>query len=185
MKLIVGLGNPGRQYEGTRHNLGFRVVAALVARHGAAAPRARFRGETSEVSLAGQQCLLLCPSTFMNLSGASVQEAMAFYKLPLEALLVVCDDLNLPLGKLRFRTAGSAGGQRGLEDIIRRLGTQEFARLRIGIDPPPAGWNWADYVLSRFRSDEVDTIDAAVDRAAGAVAEWVGDGTATCMNRYN
>jgi PTH1 family peptidyl-tRNA hydrolase len=121
----------------------------------------------------------------MNRSGASVQEAQSFYKIPLEDLLVVCDDLNLPLGKLRFRPGGSAGGQKGLEDIIRRLGTDQFSRLRMGIGPTPEGWDWAAFVLSKFTQEEVPHIEDSVRLAADAVADWAQQGVQYCMNRYN
>ena len=151
MKLVVGLGNPGRRYEGTRHNIGYAVLAELARRFGAAPPKARFHGAVVEADLSGQKTLLLSPTTFMNLSGASVQEAKSFYKLADEDLLVVCDDLNLPVGKLRFRARGSSGGQKGLEDIIQRLATEDFPRLRIGVGTAPEGWDWADYVLGKLR----------------------------------
>ena len=138
-----------------------------------------------EAELGGQKALLLSPTTFMNLSGTSVQEAKSFYKLADEELLVICDDLNLPVGKLRFRARGSSGGQKGLEDIIRRLGTEEFSRLRIGVGTAPDGWDWADYVLSKFTPEELPVIEQAVGLAAEAVAVWAREGMETCMNRYN
>ncbi len=185
MRLVVGLGNPGRKYEATRHNLGYRVLAELAKRHAAGRPRERFRGEVVEADLAGVKTLLVSPTTYMNQSGASVLEARDFYKLSNQDLLVVCDDLSLPVGKLRFRPSGSSGGQKGLEDIIRRLGTEEFARLRIGIGSPPPGWDAADYVLSRFAESERSAIDEAVCRAADGVADWAREGIQFCMNRYN
>ena len=121
----------------------------------------------------------------MNLSGASVLAAKDFYKIPQEDMLVVCDDLNLPLAKLRVRAAGSAGGQKGLEDIIRRLGTDEFARLRIGIGFPPDGWSWPDFVLSKFTKEEIPAMEQAVARAIEAIVVWVREGVQACMNRYN
>jgi peptidyl-tRNA hydrolase, PTH1 family len=185
MKLVVGLGNPGRRYEGTRHNVGYRILAALARRFGVGSPRAKFHGEAVEADLGGQKCLLLSPTTFMNLSGTSVQEAVGFYKLPSEDLLVLCDDLNLPVGKLRFRLRGSSGGQKGLDDIIRKLGTEEFSRLRLGIGAAPEGWDWADYVLSKFTADELPEIEQAVCAAVDAVAVWAREGTEFCMNQYN
>jgi len=121
----------------------------------------------------------------MNRSGTAVQAAMSFYKLAQEDLLVICDDLNLPVAKLRIRAQGSSGGQKGVEDIVRRLGTEEFARLRIGIGVPPENWNWADYVLSRFDKQESAEIEQTVCLAADAVAVWARQGTEVCMNRYN
>jgi len=185
MKLVFGLGNPGRRYEGTRHNVGAMVVAEAARRHAVGPVKNKFHAEVVEANLGGQPALLLVPTTYMNLSGTSVQEAQAFYKAPLEDVLVVCDDLNLPLAKLRFRPRGSSGGQKGLEDIIRRLATDEFARLRIGIGQAPDGWNWADFVLSKFGKAELSEIEQAVVLAADAVATWARDGVTACMSRYN
>jgi peptidyl-tRNA hydrolase, PTH1 family len=185
MKLVVGLGNPGRRYEGTRHNIGYVVLAELARKFGRPPPKARFRGAVVEAELGGQKALLLSPTTFMNLSGASVQEAKSFYKLANEDLLVVCDDLNLPTGKLRFRARGSSGGQKGLEDIIQRLATEDFPRLRIGVGTAPEGWSWADYVLGRFTPDDLPVIEQAVGAAADAVAVWAREGVEFCMNQYN
>jgi PTH1 family peptidyl-tRNA hydrolase len=185
MKLVVGLGNPGRRYQGTRHNIGFLVVAELARQHAQGKPKFRFHADVCEAELGGCQALLVCPGTYMNLSGTSVAEARSFYKIATEDLLVVCDDLNLPLGKLRLRAGGSAGGQKGLEDVIRRLGTEEFSRLRIGIGQPPESWNWADFVLSKFSREELSVIEETVGRAAAAVVDWAREGIHTSMNRYN
>ncbi len=185
MKLIVGLGNPGRRYEGTRHNVGFAVLAELAQRWGLSRPKGRFQGEVLEGEAEGERLLLLGPLTYMNQSGGSVVAARDFYKLPNEDLLVVCDDLSLPLGKLRFRARGSSGGQKGLADVVRRLGTEEFARLRIGIGSPPEGWDSADYVLARFAADQLPVIREAVVSAAEAAGVWVREGIQFCMNRYN
>jgi peptidyl-tRNA hydrolase, PTH1 family len=127
----------------------------------------------------------LSPTTYMNLSGTSVQEAKSFFKLADEDILVVCDDLNLPVGKLRFRARGSSGGQKGLEDIIRRVGTEDFARLRIGVGSAPEGWAWADYVLGRFTAEEAPAVEEALKTAVGAVADWANQGVVFCMNQYN
>lgn len=185
MKLVVGLGNPGRKYEGTRHNVGFRVVAELAAKHAAGQPRSAFQGEVAEGTIDAEKLLLLCPHTLMNLSGGSVLAARDFYKIPHEDLLIVSDDLNLPLGKLRFRKSGSSGGQRGLKDIIERLGTDEIPRLRIGVGSPPPRRDYAGFVLGRFRKDELPEIDLAVGLAADAVETWAREGIAVAMNRYN
>ncbi|HEV3004866.1 MAG TPA: aminoacyl-tRNA hydrolase, partial [Pirellulales bacterium] len=152
---------------------------------GASAAKENFQGEVADAKIQGERVLLLWPQTFMNASGASVVAARDFYKLSSAELLVVCDDFNLPLGKLRIRTQGSSGGQKGLEDIIRRLGGDEVPRLRIGIGQPPDGWDPADYVLSKFNNNELPEIDAAIWRAADAVAIWVCDGAEACMNQYN
>lgn len=185
MKLVVGLGNPGRRYVGTRHNLGYAVLAEVARRHATSRPQAKFNGEVVDADLEGQRALLLSPVTYMNLSGTSVLAAVDFYKLPLDDVLVICDDLSLPVGKLRFRPKGSSGGQKGLEDIIRRLGTEEFPRLRLGIDAAPAGWDAANYVLGKFAKDELPQIEQAIQQAAQAVVDWAREGIQYCMNRYN
>ena len=147
--------------------------------------KTRFQGETVEADLEGEKALLLTPWTYMNLSGASVLAARDFYKIPNEDLLVVCDDLNLPVAKLRIRAGGSSGGQKGLEDIIRRLGSEEFPRLRIGVGTPPEGWDWADFVLSKFSREEIADVELAVARAAEAAVVWAREGIDACMNQYN
>jgi PTH1 family peptidyl-tRNA hydrolase len=185
MKLIVGLGNPGRKYEGTRHNVGFLVVAELARRHATGAVKQDFQAEVVAATIAGERALLVCPQTFMNRSGGSVVRARDFYKVEPQDLLVVCDDLNLPLAKLRFRIKGSAGGQKGLADIIRCLGTEEFPRLRIGIGSPPDHWDAADFVLGKFNKQEQHEMDFAVQYAADAAQVWVRDGSEACMNQYN
>jgi len=185
MKLIVGLGNIGRKYQNTRHNVGFEVLEALAVRNPGGATKEKFDGRIMDVTIAGERALQLWPYTLMNRSGQSVIAAAAFYQVPNEELLVVCDDFNLPLGKLRFRGQGSAGGQKGLEDIIKRLGTGEFSRLRIGIGPVPDSWDAADFVLGRFSPAERPTIDETIQIAADAVECWIANGIETSMNRFN
>ncbi len=185
MKLVIGLGNPGTQYQHTRHNIGYAVLAELARRHGTGRAKEKFHAEVMQASIEGTTVLLVSPLTYMNRSGQSVRAARDYYKLANDELLVVCDDFNLPLGKLRFRAGGSSGGQKGLEHIIQMLGTNEFPRLRIGIGSPPPGWDAADYVLGRFRSDEATEAQAAVKRAADGVADWVCRGIEYCMNQYN
>jgi len=185
MKLIVGLGNPGAKYKDTRHNVGFEAVARLAQRHGTSPPRGKFQGEVVAATIAGQQALLLTPLTYMNLSGASVLAARDFYKIEPQDLLVVCDDFNLPLAKIRVRIKGSAGGQKGLSDILRRLGTEEVPRLRIGIGAPPPGRDVAAYVLSKFTTEEQPEIAEAIQRAADAAAQWAELGIEPVMNQYN
>jgi len=185
MKLVVGLGNPGRKYEQTRHNIGFDIVRALAVRHGDPPARVKFEGLVQECSIAGEQTLLLLPQTFMNLSGRSVQLALDFYKLPTDALLVVCDDFNLKLGVLRLRTSGSDGGQKGLADTIRQLGTDGFARLRFGIGPVPERWNSEDFVLGKFEAGERDLVNCQLTRSAEALETWIAHGIQRAMNEYN
>jgi peptidyl-tRNA hydrolase, PTH1 family len=185
VKLVVGLGNPGRKYEGTRHNVGFAVLHELARRQRAARPKTNFQGEITEADLNGCKTLLLWPHTFMNLSGASVLAARDFYKLEAAQVLIVCDDFNLPLGKLRLRSEGSAGGQKGLADVIERFGTEAVPRLRIGVGPVPPQWDPADFVLARFAKDELPVIKSTLARAADAVADWVSGDIQSCMNKYN
>jgi len=185
MKLIVGLGNPGRKYEGTRHNVGYMVLAELARRAGQATAKSAFQGETQDITIHGERVLLLWPHTFMNRSGSSVLAARDFYKLKNDEVLIVCDDFNLPLGKLRFRPQGSAGGQKGLADVIRVFGTEEVPRLRVGIGEAPAEWNAADYVLARFTRQDQPVIDEAVVRGAEGIETWVKRGLQAAMNEYN
>ena len=185
MKLIVGLGNPGRKYQGTRHNVGFEVVAEVARRHVAEKPKAKFHGEVVEARIEGEKVVLLCPATYMNRSGTSVLAARDFYKLADDEILIVCDDINLPLAKLRIRVRGSSGGQKGLADVIRRLGNEEVSRLRIGVGAPPEGWDAAAYVLGKFTQEEQIEVGPAILRAADAAVVWARDGIADCMNQYN
>jgi PTH1 family peptidyl-tRNA hydrolase len=185
MKLVVGLGNPGRQYEGTRHNIGFAVLDYLASAPFVGRWRERFQGKVTEAVLGLEQVLLLKPQTFMNLSGRSVREAMDFYKLTLSEILVVCDDIALPLGKLRVRPQGSHGGNNGLRSIQEMLGTMDYPRLRIGVGSPGEHLDAAGHVLSRFKSGERRAVEDAVAKAAEAVAIWVEHGIDVCMNRVN
>ena len=185
MKLIGGLGNPGRKYQQTRHNVGFEVIDLLSRRYDLGRAKKKFKGKLNEAAIGGQNVLLLKPETFMNLSGSSVQLVRDFFQISNDDLLVVCDDFNLPLGQLRFRRGGSAGGQKGLSDILRLAGANDISRLRIGIGNPPAGWDVADYVLSQFRSDETQLISQAISKAVNGVADWVENDIGYCMNRYN
>lgn len=185
MKVVVGLGNPGRKYENTRHNIGFEVVSELASRWNADPPRSRFESEICEIQIGVSKVLLVAPQTFMNLSGRAVGKLCDFYKLEPEAFTVVCDDMNLPVGRLRWRAKGSAGGQKGLLDITRHLGTQEVARLRIGVGRPPGRQDPADYVLGRFGKAEREEMEIAVAHAADSVELWVREGTTTTMNKYN
>jgi len=184
LKLVVGLGNPGSRYVGTRHNIGFELVDQI-ARGGRGAGFGRkFDGQIAEAEIDYHRVLLLKPETFMNLSGRSVGQAVRFYKLQPPDILVICDDLSLPVGKLRIRPGGSDGGQKGLRDITAHLGTDQFPRLRIGIGDQGGG-DAADYVLSRFRSPERTIIDDTLILASQAVAVWVTQGIDQAMNRFN
>lgn len=183
MKVVVGLGNPGSRYDGTRHNVGYAVIDSLAKSPSAGRFQRRFQSQVAELLEGGHKILLVKPETFMNLSGGAVRQLVDFYQLPLDDLLIVCDDINLPLGKLRIRARGTHGGHNGLRDIQNHLGTTEYARLRIGVDAPRD--DAIDHVLGRFRSAEHAVIDDAIALAAQAVMVWVDQGTEACMNRYN
>jgi len=185
VKLLVGLGNPGKNYEGTRHNVGFAVLEILARRAGSPARRARFQGEVVQASLRGCPVLLLWPLTWMNLSGSSVLAARDFYKIDDADMLVICDDFQLPLDTIRLRPTGSGGGQNGLADVLKRLGTTAVPRLRLGVGPLPAGWKSADFVLGKFAKHESDAVGVMLERAADAAEEWVAVGIQAAMNRYN
>jgi PTH1 family peptidyl-tRNA hydrolase len=184
MKIVVGLGNPGGRYDGTRHNVGFEVVNYLAAAPDAGRFQKRFQAQVGELFVDGEKLILVKPETFMNLSGRSVRQAVDFYQTDLADLLVVCDDINLPLGKLRVRSKGTHGGHNGLRDIQNHLGTTEYARLRIGVDAPNSD-DAVDHVLGRFKPGERAVIADAVAKAALAVLVWAKQGVQVCMNQYN
>ncbi len=185
MKVIVGLGNPGAKYAGTRHNVGFAVLEALGRKHQAGKVTRGHEAELAEVNIQGEKVLLVCPQTYMNLSGRSVGSIVKFYKLPLENLLVVCDDLNLPCGQLRLRAGGSSGGQKGLRDIIYHLGSEQFPRLRFGIGRPPGKMDVTTYVLKPFRAEETADVELALAQALTGVELWIREGILAAMNQVN
>jgi len=185
LRLVVGLGNIGRQYIQTRHNVGFEVLDRLAHRDGFHFHKGKFKGEEVTITRLGTRVLLLKPHTLMNLSGEAVAAAARFYKLTPERIFIICDDINLPLGRIRVRAQGSDGGHNGLWSIIHRLGSQDFPRLRVGVGSPPPEMDMVAYVLNRFLAAERPLIQAAVDRAADAVEAWVRDGIEAAMNRWN
>jgi peptidyl-tRNA hydrolase, PTH1 family len=185
MKIVVGLGNPGRQYEATRHNVGFDTLRRLAERHAAEPLRSRFESLVAEVRLGEERALLVWPQTYMNRSGIAVRQVAGFYKTPLEDLLVVCDDINLPVGRLRMRIQGSAGGHNGLKDIAHQLGSEGYPRLRIGVGDADAGRDVVGHVLGKFRPAEREEVDWAIATASDAVACWATRGPVEAMNRYN
>nr|MCI0705106.1 aminoacyl-tRNA hydrolase [Planctomycetia bacterium] len=184
MKLIIGLGNPGSKYTGTRHNIGFEVVDYLAAAPGCSPWREKFEAFVAELKEGDETVLLVKPLTFMNLSGRAVRAILDFYKMPVENLLVICDDFNLPLAKLRIRAKGSDGGQKGLRSIQEQLGTDAYARLRIGVGEPTFG-DAVDHVLSKFKAGERKTVDEAVATAAQAALTWIRSGVESAMNKFN
>lgn len=183
--LIVGLGNPGRQYENTRHNAGFITLDVIAEKAGARVDRIKFKGLCGEGMLGGKKVLFLKPSTFMNLSGQSVQEAMSFYKLPPEKVLVIFDDISLDPGKLRIRRKGSDGGHNGIKNIIYLSGKDTFPRIKMGVGKKPnPGWALADWVLSRFTEDEQKALLDAAGKAASAAELIVQGNIDKAMNLY-
>jgi PTH1 family peptidyl-tRNA hydrolase len=199
VKLIVGLGNPGTRYRGTRHNVGFEVIDRLARRSSVGFEPAPVNdGQLARVHGAGEQTMLAKPLTYMNRSGEAVAALQRYFRVDLGDMLVVADDVNLPLGRLRARRRGSDGGNKGLRSLIDALGTEEFARLRVGVGrgqgpqdgsrvgvPGDPGWTLSNHVLARFDADEEPEIRAAIERAADAVDVFVHDGIDAVMNRFN
>ena len=191
MKLVVGLGNPGSEYDGTRHNIGFEVVDRFAKKLGwSEIAKKRFDGLTLDgnVQLSTgemEKVLLLKPLTYMNLSGKAVQAAMSFYQLAPADIVIVLDDLALPCGRLRLRGSGSSGGHNGLKDIERALGANDYPRLRIGIDPAPSAVRGKDYVLGRFTTEQRKLLEPAIDRATGAILTWIDKGIESAMSQFN
>lgn len=184
MKLIVGLGNPGKEYEGTRHNCGFMVVDELANKLNTEINQNKFKGLYTKVKYHGEDVILLKPQTYMNLSGESVSTLMQFFKIEIEDLLVIYDDLDMPVGKLRLRKTGSAGGHNGIKNIIVHLNSQDFKRIRVGIDRHKY-MKVVDYVLSRFTKEETDAINQGIENAVNAIIDYLDHGFDYIMNRYN
>lgn len=185
MWLIVGLGNPGEEYVKTRHNIGFRAVDELADRYRLRFDEKRGKARVAEGTIAGQRVAIAKPFTFMNLSGQTVTSLKQWYKIGTADILVVYDDLDLPFGALRLRQRGSAGTHNGMKSIVQLLGSQDFPRLRIGIEQTPAGWNTANYVLSRFSREQEEQMPTLLGAAADAIEIVLGEGVEAAMNRYN
>jgi PTH1 family peptidyl-tRNA hydrolase len=183
--LIVGLGNPGLEYATDRHNVGFQVVDALARDHSLPFSRQKAKARVAEGTIHGRRVILVKPQTFMNLSGKPVNRLSQLFKVPPEQLLVVYDDLDLPLGRLRLRPEGGSGGHKGMRSIADDLGTQAFPRLRIGIGRPPGRMDPADYVLQPFAKDEQDIVDDVVEEAVAAIECWLTEGVVAAMDRFN
>ena len=186
MFLLAGLGNPGRQYEKTRHNLGFDTIDELIDRHRIPQGGIAHKAMYGKGMIAGEKVLSVKPLTYMNLSGESLRECVNYYKLdPETQMIVIYDDIDLEPGQIRIRKKGSAGGHNGIKSIIAQLGTQNFYRIKVGVGAKPKGWDLADYVLGRFSSDERIAVDKAIKEAADAVEMILKDGIEAAMNHYN
>lgn len=184
--LVVGLGNPGDQYENTRHNVGFRALDELAEAAGVPVRKLKHKALTNTCTIGGAKVLLMKPTTYMNLSGESVVDAARFYKLPPERIIVISDDVSLPVGKLRIRTNGSAGGHNGLKSIIQHLGTDAFPRVKIGVGGKPhPDYDMADWVLGKFQKEDKKLIDEMVQKAAKAAAYYIEHGPEKTMGQFN
>ncbi|MBR0391947.1 MAG: aminoacyl-tRNA hydrolase [Oscillospiraceae bacterium] len=184
--LVVFLGNPGPKYCGTRHNAGFLTADAVEKRFGVSINRSRFKALTASCEINGEKVLFMKPQTYMNLSGEAVGQAAAFYHLPTDHVLVISDEMSLPVGKIRIRPKGSAGGHNGLKSIISSLGTDEFPRIRLGVGAPPLpDYDVKDWVLSVFRDQDAEAIAHAAEQAAEAIETYIKFGSEKAMNKYN
>lgn len=184
--LVVFLGNPGPKYSGTRHNAGFLTADAVEKRFGVSINRSRFKALTASCEINGEKVLFMKPQTYMNLSGEAVGQAAAFYHLPADHVLVISDEMSLPVGKIRIRPKGSAGGHNGLKSIISSLGTDEFPRIRLGVGAPPhPDYDVKDWVLSVFRDQDAEAIAHAAEQAAEAIETYIKFGSEKAMNKYN
>ena len=184
--LIVGLGNPGREYENTRHNAGFLIINDLAAKYGVRIDRARFRALTAECVIEGKRVLLMKPETYMNLSGEAVAAAASFYKLAPENILVICDDVSFDAGRLRIRKNGSAGGHNGLKSIIASLGSDAFVRFRVGVGQKPSpDYDLVDLVLGRFPKESLDAMRAASEATVSAISLWLSGKEEEAQNRFS
>lgn len=186
MYLIVGLGNPGRQYEATRHNMGFDTIDYLVEEHRVPQGGVKFNAMYGKGVIGGEKVILMKPLSFMNLSGGPVREMVNYFKIdPETQMIVIYDDIDLEPGQLRIRKQGSAGGHNGIKDIIRQLGTEKFLRIKVGVGAKPKGWDLADHVLSRFADSDRKLVDEAIEKAGKAVEIIISQGADAAMNEYN
>ncbi|KIL53710.1 peptidyl-tRNA hydrolase [Jeotgalibacillus alimentarius] len=185
MKLMIGLGNPGKPYDKTKHNIGFEVIDELAERWNAPLMQTKFKGIFSKAVVNGEKVILLKPLTYMNLSGESIRPLMDYFQIDIEDIVVIYDDLDLPMGKMRLRQKGSAGGHNGIKSTIAHLGTQEFNRIRIGIDRPPHGMKVPDYVLSRFSKEEWTEMGQVVAKSADACERFLEKPFLEVMNEFN
>ena len=186
MYLVVGLGNPGKQYEATRHNMGFDVIDKLVEEYQVPQSGVKFNAMYGKGIIGGEKAILMKPLSYMNLSGGPIQEMSGYFKIdPETELIVIYDDIDLDPGQLRIRKQGSAGGHNGIKDIIRQLGTEKFLRIKVGVGAKPKGWDLADYVLGRFSTEDRKIVDEAIAKAGKAVDIMISQGPDAAMNEFN
>lgn len=185
MYIIIGLGNPGKKYEHTRHNAGFDAIDRLAEKHNIKIDKLKHKALIGEGRIGFEKVVLVKPQTYMNLSGESVVSVCQFYKPEFDHVIVMYDDIDLDVGKLRIRKKGSAGSHNGMKSIIKCIGTQEFPRVRIGVSKPPEGWDLADFVLSRFPKEQQKDLEESFERAALTVEEIIDSGIESAMNKYN
>ena len=185
MYVIVGLGNPGNEYEKTKHNTGFRVIDKIADKYNIDICKFKHKAMVGDGMINGQKVMLVKPQTYMNLSGESVREVMSFYKVPIENMIVVFDDISLAPGFIRIREKGSAGGHNGIKNIIAHMGTENFSRIKVGIGEKPSGWDLADYVLAKFTEDEEASLALGIDHAVSAAELFIKGDLQTAMNRFN
>jgi len=185
LSVVIGLGNPGPRYENTRHNVGFDTVDLLSKKHNIDVTKVKHKAIIGDGNIGGHRVLLVKPQTFMNLSGESVREIIEWYKVPVENIIIIYDDIDLPVGKIRIRPKGSAGTHNGMRSVIYQIQSEDFPRIRIGIDKPPQNWDLADFVLSKFSTDERKSVEEAIANAAEAVEVILNSGIDKAMNRYN
>lgn len=185
MLIIAGLGNPTKEYEGTRHNVGFSVIDKLADEYGISVDTKKHKALCGKGVIEGEKVILLKPQTYMNLSGESIREAADYYKVNPEDILVIFDDISLDVGKIRLRSKGSAGGHNGIKSIIAHLGSEGFPRIKVGVGDKPKGWDLADYVLGHFGKEELPALEEAKEKAVKAVAEIIQNGMTSAMNKYN
>jgi len=186
MYLVAGLGNPGDEYTMTRHNIGFSVIDYIADENNVRVKKLKFKALYGEMTVGDEKVLLVKPQTYMNLSGESIRDFCSFFKIPPEQVIIICDDISLPPGKIRLRRKGSAGGHNGLKSIIYQLNSDEFNRIKIGVGSPEhEGYDLADYVLGRFAKDEIPVLEDAIIKSYKAVREIVSRGIDSAMNKYN
>lgn len=185
MKIIIGLGNPEKEYKNTRHNVGFEVINKISNDYNIDINKLKFKAHIGEGFISSQKVMLVKPQTYMNLSGISVRDILSFYKLINDDIIIIYDDVSLPFGDIRIREKGSAGGHNGIKSIIQYLDTDAFLRIKVGIDEKPKNYDLADYVLSRLTKQEQEKLDIGIDKAALAVLDILNNGTKHAMNNYN